>query len=650
MSDYTVVDIETSGDMPWNGDLICVGIGGNVWDATKGRQMARMLMTKPGVTLVAHTNFDFRWLGLDGARLGSGVSFHDTKVMAWMLDATQELALDALAERYLGVTPKKPIKRQQGRIMFDLAMWRGEHGQKLVPIEDVPWDDMVAYNQSDLRTEAELYEVLRGKLQESGQWEFFLEEEAPFSKLLLEMEIAGVPYDADAGTIMFSELEAKADELREGLVDATGAPEFNPGSGDQVAEFVYGDFWKHSFRFEIPRMNGVAKDVKLELVRKLAPVKAQVDKVGRDYAYATVTLDGLGLAAPKLDKDPRTGKLKKRPTVSGKVLNVMHGGHPWIAAYVEWKKKTKLMSYLEDWNARVHEGRLHGRYDQSGTVTGRLAGRQPNLQQVAHGAEIRDLFRGDLVVGDYAGLEVRLSAHFSADPVMLEIFREGRDLYGVLAANAWGGPGDKSNEGRGLMKVIMLGSQYGARGEKLSEILAIAGMRGYTAHKANALLKDLQSTLPRLFEWREEVIEEAKNLGYVTTLAGRRRQLAGIGSADWKTMAKAERQAVNSKVQGSAADVVRRAMLNARRSVEPEVARILLQVHDEILWERGPGWQQTQLELLGEICERGHGFDLIVPLSFEPAVVTSWAGKGGSAGQVEAGAYANLSEALEAVA
>jgi DNA polymerase-1 len=231
---------------------------------------------------------------------------------------------------------------------------------------------------------------------------------------------------------------------------------------------------------------------------------------------------------------------------------------------------------------------------------------------------------------------------------MLEIFREGKDLYGVLAGNAWGGPGDKSNEGRGLMKVIMLGSQYGARGQKLSEILAIAGMRGYTAHKANALLKDLQNTLPRLFEWREEVIEEAKNLGYVTTLAGRRRQLAGIGSADWKTMAKAERQAVNSKVQGSAADVVRRAMLEIRRRVRPYEARILLQVHDEILLQREEQWVPEVIPVIQEICERGHGFDLIVPLSFEPAVVTSWAGKGGSAGQVEAGAYAALGEALEA--
>lgn len=650
MSDYTVVDIETAGDMPWNGELVCVGIGGNVHKPENGRRLARMLMSRPGAVLVAHTNFDFRWLMLDGAKLGSGVQYHDTKVMAWMLDATQELALDALAERYLGFTPPKPIKRVQGRIMFDRMFGSSTGTQELVPIEDVPWDEMVAYNQSDLRTEAELYEVLRGKLQEAGQWEYFLEEEAPFSKLLIEMEAAGVPYDREAGDEMLERLEREAEEICTRLVEQTGAPGFNPGSGDQVADFLYSDAWSTKVRFAIPRLNGVPKDEKLKRCQDLAPRGATVTRVGRDYAYATMTLDGMGLAAPKIEKDPRTGKLKKRPSVSGKILNVMHGGNPWVADYVQWKKLTKLAGYLSDWGERVHNGRLHGRYDQSGTVTGRLAGREPNLQQVAHGADVRDLFRGDLVVGDYAGLEARLSAHFSGDPTMLEIFRSGQDLYGVLAANAWGGPPDKSNEGRGLMKVLMLGSQYGARGEKLSEIMAIAGLRGYTAYKANALLKDMQNTLPRLFEWREEVIEEAKSLGYVTTLAGRRRHLAGIGSADWKTMAKAERQAVNSKVQGSAADVVRRAMLKARASVDPTSARILLQVHDEILWERKAGWYPQILDLMQEICERGHGFDLIVPLSFEPAVVTSWAGKGGSAGQVESGAYANLGEALEAVA
>jgi DNA polymerase-1 len=230
----------------------------------------------------------------------------------------------------------------------------------------------------------------------------------------------------------------------------------------------------------------------------------------------------------------------------------------------------------------------------------------------------------------------------------MEVFKTGGDLYGTLAAEAWGGPATKENPGRGLMKVVMLGTQYGARGAKLAEILAIAGMRGYTKSKADALLRDLENALPVLMEWREEVIVGASRRGYITTIGGRERHLAGIGSAVWATKAKAERQAVNSMVQGSAADVVRRAMLRAREAVGREEARILLQVHDEILWQRMAGWRDETFEVLKDICENGTGFDLDVPLIFEAKVAQSWAAKSSSPGQVHAGSYAALAEALEA--
>ena len=636
MTDYVVIDIETTGNEPWRDQMVSVGIGLNVHRPDKGRAFARMLMSRAGTTIVAHTNYDLRWLMLDGARLSPDVQYHDTKVMAWLLDATQELDLESLALRYLGYVPPKVLKKVKGRIMFQ------SETVGLVPIEEAPWDELVAYNKSDCRTEGELYECLRALLMEQGLWEHFLAEEAPFSHLLVEMEAAGLPYDAEAGAEMLADTERESDALRAKLVRATGAPDFNPGSGDQVARYLYEEVWEHPTRFAIPRLNGMTKEQKAEAVARIAPAGLKVTKIGRDYAYGELVLDGLGLAPPK----PRKGEEdKKRPTVSGKVLNVLHGGEPWVAAYVEWKKLTKLEGYLRDWGARVHDGRLHGRFDQAGTITGRLAGREPNLQQVSSTGDVRDLFRGEpLVVGDFGGLEARLAAHFSGDEVMLDIFREGKDLYGVLAARAWGGPETKENEGRGLMKVIWLSSQYGAQGETLAQTMAIAGMRGYTARKADALLRDLTFTVPRLFQWREEVIEEARALGYVTTLGGRRRHLPNIGSAEWKKMAKAERQAVNSKVQGSAADVVRRVMLACREAYSPDVARIILQVHDEVIWRRGPEWDDSVFPELVRICETGHGFDLIVPLTFEAVLADSWAAKGGSAGQVQAGAYEHLSE------
>lgn len=636
MSDFVVIDIETTGSRPWEHDLVSVGIGLNVHRPDKGRGLARMLLARPGTTIVAHTNYDLRWLMLDGAHLADGVAYHDTKVMAWLLDATQELDLDSLAQRYLGYSPPKLIRMRKGVVCFECA------DGSVVPITEAPWDEVAAYNQSDCRTEGELYGCLRALLMEAGLWEHFLAEEAPFSRLLVEMEAAGLPYDSEAGASMLADTERESGAVRANLVRATGAPDFNPGSGDQVAKFLYEEVWEHPLRFSIPRLNGMSKEEKAEAVERIKPKGVRVTKIGRDYAYGELVLDGLGLAPPKVRKGQEE---KKRPTVSGKVLNVLHGGEPWVAAYVEWKKLTKLEGYLRDWGERVHNGRLHGRFDQAGTITGRLAGREPNLQQVSSTGDVRELFRGEpLVVGDFGGLEARLAAHFSGDEVMLDIFREGKDLYGVLAARAWGGPETKENEGRGLMKVIWLSSQYGAQGETLAQTMAIAGMRGYTARKADALLRDLTFTVPRLFQWREEVIEEARTLGYVTTLGGRRRHLPNIGSAEWKKMAKAERQAVNSKVQGSAADVVRRVMLACREAYPPEVARILLQVHDEVIWKRGPEWDDSVFPELVRICETGHGFDLIVPLTFEAVLADSWAAKGGSAGQVQAGAYEHLSE------
>lgn len=631
MSSYTVIDVETTGRNALKDELLCVGIGEKVYPRDEGRAMARRLMVRPGTVLVAHTNYDLRWLMLEGAKLGPSVHYHDTKVMAWLLDGTQPLDLASLTQRYCDYTPQKLLRQVAKRVMFDSPT------VGLVPIEDAPWDELAAYNRSDLQAEADLYEALRAALRKSGQWHHFLLEEAPFSKLLVEMETAGMPFDKEAAQEMLLELESEMERSEEWLIEVTGAPDFNLRSGDQVARFLYTEVWVQEVRFAIPRILGMSPEDKRAAVEKIAPPRVRVTRVGRDYAYGEVLLDGLGLKPPRRGKQQKTS----RPSVSGKTLAVLYGENPWIAEYVDWKKKDKLAGYLRDWIERVHEGKLYGRFDQSGTVTGRLAAREPNLQQVATESEVRDLFRGDLVVGDYGGLEVRISAHFSGDPVMADIFHSGGDLYGTLAARAWGGPADKENEGRGLMKVLMLASQYGAGAEQISVILALAGMRGYTPQRAGELLKDFKGTLPRLFEWREEVIAEARRTGYVTTLAGRRRQLVGINSASWEKQGKAERQAVNSKVQGSAADIVRRAMLAARDAVAPAVARICLQVHDEIIWSRGPEWDDDVFPHLVDICQLDR-FELEVPLIFEAKIAQSWGEKEGSAGQVHAGAYEHL--------
>jgi DNA polymerase-1 len=646
VSDFTVIDIETTGSEPWRHELVSVGIGRNVWRPDKGRAIARRLMARPGTTIVAHTNYDLRWLMLDGAELADGVHYHDTKVMAWLLDATQGLDLESLAAEYLGRVPPKLIRMRQGVVCFECA------DGSIVPITEAPWEEVEAYNRSDIVTEGELYECLRDELKSEGLWDYFVEEKAPLSRLLIEMEVHGLPFDVERARAMLADTEECVEALRADLVARTGAIEFNPGSSDQVARYLYEEVWESPVKFAIPRLTGMSKEAKLEAVRTIAPRGVEVTKVGRDYGYGVQVLDGLGLKPPRLEK----GEEDKRPTTSAKKLNVLHGSHPWVSRFVEFNKVTKLEGYLRSWIEKEHDGRLHGRFDQSGTVTGRLAGREPNLQQVSHDGDVRNLFRvrADsgrvLIVGDFAGLEARLGAHFSGDPAMLDIFRSGKDLYGTLAARAWGGPESKDNPGRGLFKEIWLASQYGARGQTLADTMAINGLHGYTARKADALLRELENTCPRLFEWRQEVIDEARFYGYVETLAGRKRKLLDLDSAEWKRMARAERQAVNTKVQGSAADVVERVMLEARRAVDPADAAICLQVHDEILWDLPEDKADDVFPVLVEICQEAHGFELDVPLIFEAKVATSWAAKESSSSQVSAEAFEHLGGVMEAPA
>jgi DNA polymerase I-like protein with 3'-5' exonuclease and polymerase domains len=626
------LDIETTGKNPLTDRLLCVGIGDRVYPAEQGRAMARALMLRRGTTIAAHTNFDLRWLMIEGARLGDGVSYHDTKVLAWMLDGTQDLDLESLCKKYCGYVPDKRIRQMGGRPYF-----RRDNGEYVL-MEDAPWDELSAYNRSDLAAERALYDVLKAELVRTGQWRQFLTEEAPFSKLLVEIEATGMPFDVEAAREKQEVNGCEQESLRRKLVAFTDLPDFNPGSADQVARFLYTDIWKAEVKFAIPRLVKMSKEEKLAVVQQVAPAGTRVTRVGRDYAYGEKWLDGMGLRPPKRDKKQKTA----RPSVNSKKLTVLHGTNPWVVNYLDWRRHEKMAGYLRDWIARAHEGQLYARFDQSGTATGRLAGREPNLQQVATEGPYRALFRGPLVIGDYAGLEARLAAHFSGDPVMVEVFTSGADLYGTLAARAWGGEPVKENPRRGLMKVVWLATQYGAGAEQLAFQIALAGMEGYGVEDARRLLDDFEATLPRLFEWKREVIAAAEKDGYVTTLGGRRRKLSDINSADWKRKGTAERQAVSTRVQGTAADVVRRAMLAARKAVDPRVARICLQVHDEVAWVRGPEWQDECLSQIVAVCEDAHGFDLDVPLIFEACIAESWADKGGPS--ISPVAYESLEE------
>lgn len=666
---FTVVDIETTGDMPWRHELVAVGVGSKVHKPAAGRKAVAKLFQTDGIA-VAHSNYDLRWMVLDGAPLGERLRYHDTKVMAFMLDQTQgELALDDLAGKYLGITDvKKPITRREPkdgpkRILYNLhkgfGLWEDAWLQKyieklpedyrylkdakagIIPIEGVPWEEMVAYNGQDLEVTAELYIKLRQLLRDTGQWEqYFIAEEAPLSRLLIEMEVAGMPIDVKGTQAALDVYDAERQEKAKELVAATGAPHgFSLTSGDDVAAFLYDELPAFKVQIEVPALASLKPAERIAVVEQMIPDGVIVDRIGTKYVYGREIVEGRGLKPPKTKM--KKGKEPKRPPVDAENLVLLYGGDPWIDKYLRWKSlNTLCTNYLEVWVDVAHNGRLHGRFDQARAETGRIASRDPNLQAIPVSGQdsIRHLFAAPMMIGDYSGLDARVAAHFSGDPIMLEIFRNDMDLYGTLASEAWGGPADKTNANRSLMKILMLSAQYGAQAGSIGDKIRISGLGDKYARQSGKLLRNLEETLGVMFEWREGVLRDAQAVGYIETITGRKRFLPELYSNEWWKRTRAERQCVASMVQGTSADIVRRAMIRVRQTVPPEAALMILQVHDEILWQRGKAWKKSTFDTIKDICDNGHewplfvpetgetlpGFALQVPMKFSAGLGESW--------------------------
>lgn len=653
-----VLDIETTGKTPWTSKLLCVGIGEDVYPPAEGRKAARKLLARPGV-VVCHTPFDLRWLALDGAKLHPGLHFHDTRVMAWLLDENRSLSLDDLHAYYFGGELDKPIKQRGGRVMFESKTLG------LVPIEDVPWDEMAAYNASDVRAEAELYAVLRDRLQAEDLWELFLTDEVPLVRCLLDIEVKGLPFSEPNRVLLRNLVQKERDELDVKLRKDVGLPtSFNFGSAKQVATFLFG---KGTVALPdkvamSPAAQIIAKSAKadgLDVVETLNESRALpkgfvAEKAGRLYAHGCWTVKGRNLKEAEAGfgssshwKD--STKERSQPSTSSISLVLNNPHDEWVADFVLWRELSKLdNAFLAKFPNYVHKGRLHGTINRTGTATGRFSSSEPNLQQIpahgAYGAHVRALFAGPLVIGDYSQLEQRVAAHFSLDANLLKAYTEGIDLYGLAASTLFGGEPSKDHPQRGLMKTGMLALQYGAGAGKLAQLMLIDGHLDATREQAKKLIEQLQSVFPRFFEWREEVIDEAAVRGYIETLGGRRRRLEF--PQDWARMRRRrffgsmtqeqvsagfmlERQAINAVCQGGAADIVARAMVASTKRLGADVVQLLVQVHDEILWERGPAWGDGCLDEVRAACEEDHGFDLGVSLQFEAKEVSSWAEKGG---------------------
>ena len=336
--------------------------------------------------------------------------------------------------------------------------------------------------------------------------------------------------------------------------------------------------------------------------------------------------NGLGLPAPRKTKGGQA-------STSQQTLEKLAGQHPVVDSILQYRKLEKMRStYLDPLPRLVDpQGRIHTTFNQKATATGRLSSSNPNLQNIPVrgplGKRMRSCFIAGpgrlLVSADYSQVELRVLAHVSQDPALLEAFRNGEDIHARTAALVYDLPPDQvSPDQRRNAKTINFGLIYGMGAQKLAQELKIG-----TAQARDFIARYFER-LQGLKAFYEGVEASARKHGFVTTLGGRRRLLPDINAASGQAAALARRQAINTVIQGSAADIIKLAMLAVARDgrLQELDARLLLQVHDELLLEVPADAAEEAGALVARLMQdvRPGGRELSVPLLVDWGTGHDW--------------------------
>jgi len=575
------------------------------------------------------------------------------------------------------------------------------------------WERFKHYNHRDVEGLRSLYNELAQRMDESEWTEYWQREEVPYSEVLLDMELRGMPIDLGAVAELTPVIEEATRDSRAELLAEGGLPSsFNLNSQPQLVTYLFsrvahlGDvlvYDTETIQCLKSCLDGEHEDCPVntfpggpsgpwtappeEIVhlRDCLPPGFVLDKLGRDRVHGHWVVKGRGLAPTEPTLNKVTGERGKLPSTSSPELLYMHAEDDWVRKLcTEYRKTEKLLTtYLrkfpviartvrrpvevgvsaaevyENWHQvdeppfKVWEDtRIYGRFNQTGTVTGRLSSSDPNMQNMPsrgeRGKQIRSLFSFPedspmwLIIADYDQLEMRIMAHMSEDPRLLRVFREGGDPHEMLAHGIFGDVDVRSIAPGAALSYRDAGKQlnyamgYGAGPRKIAQTLSLFGFPT-SKEVARGYLAEMERFYSGLFRWKQATIAQAKRKGNVATMGGRRRRLRGAfkDTANWKAVGYGERQAVNAKVQGTAADIIRRAMVTL--AVEVPEAPMLAQIHDELVFE----WMArdvmerlafddgrfTIARRIQDIGEMAHGFDLKVPLVFSPHVGKSWADK-----------------------
>ncbi len=484
----------------------------------------------------------------------------DTMVAHYLLNPDGRHGMDYLSEMYLDYKP------------VSIESLIGKKGKNQRTLRDVDVQTQTDYAAEDADVTFQLYELFAPQLAKENLEDLFYNVEMPLMKVLAKIELTGVKLDNNWLAQESKDLENDLKILESKIFELSGE-EFNMNSPKQLGEILF---------------------EKMQL-----DPKAKKTKTGQ---YAT----------------------------SEDVLQKLSSKHEIIPQILEYRTLQKLKStYVDALPGQIDkkDDRVHTNFSQTTAATGRLASVNPNLQNIPirtlRGQQIRGAFVSDegkkIISADYSQIELRLIAEISGEQNMIKAFQNGEDIHASTAAKLFNIPlEDVTKIQRSQAKTVNFGIIYG------QGAFALAEQTGLSRTEAKKMIDSYYETYPRLKEYMAEQVKKAQDFGYVETILGRKRHLKDINSSNFVVKAHAERNAVNAPIQGSAADIIKLAMIKIDSELETQnlQTKMLLQVHDELLFESPLEELETAKALIKKEMESA--FPTNVPLLVEVGVGDNW--------------------------
>ncbi len=506
-------------------------------------------------------NLKYDILVLKKYGIETGGNLFDTMLAHYLIEPDMRHGMDLLAETYLNYKP------------VSITELIGSKGKNQLNMREVPVEQVAPYACEDADITLQLKEKLEEELQKHQLRKLFDEVEVPLVKVLAEMEFNGITVDTNALKELSTSLEEDVKAIEQKIYETAGET-FNIGSPKQLGEILFD---------------------KLKLIEKPKKTKTGQYATGEDIL----------------------SKLAVKHEVANDILT--------------YRELSKLRStYVDALPLLISplDGRLHTSFNQAVTATGRLSSTNPNLQNIPirteKGREIRKAFvpRSEeftLMAADYSQIELRIMAVFAKDESMIEAFRAGRDIHATTAAKIFKVPLEEvDSEMRRKAKTANFGIIYGISAFGLSERLSIP------RKEASEIIEAYFQEFPGVQEYMERCISQAREKEYVETILGRRRYLRDINSRNATIRGYAERNAINAPIQGSAADMIKLAMVRIHDWMKKEKLRskMILQVHDELVFDV----HLEELELMKKQVEyfMAHALELDIPMEIGIGTGNNW--------------------------